>query len=320
MGYMKRNIGLWLVLTVCAGTVAAQQSPDYAMAPPKVLTLQREFIKPGVTGAPHQKTESAFVQAMTAAKWPTHYLGMDSMSGPSRALFAVGYDSFAAWEQDNLATQKNATLSAALDRAAVADGQLLSSYDSSVLAYREDLSLRPNVNVAQARYFEIMRFKIRQGHDKEWEELVKMYTDGYGKASQEQHWATYQSVYGADNGGVYLVFNAMKSLAEVDSGFGDSKKFEAQLGVRVRSIPITLAVSFARRMAGRETRAAQHKRMMMLVQPKISKAARRPKRSVSKAASGAAVSVPHPMPLMAMPSAMSRRSLNHSPTDATKGM
>ena len=230
MGYMKRNIGLWLVLTVCAGTVAAQQSPDYAMAPPKVLTLQREFIKPGVTGAPHQKTESAFVQAMTAAKWPTHYLGMDSMSGPSRALFAVGYDSFAAWEQDNLATQKNATLSAALDRAAVADGQLLSSYDSSVLAYREDLSLRPNVNVAQARYFEIMRFKIRQGHDKEWEELVKMYTDGYGKASQEQHWATYQSVYGADNGGVYLVFNAMKSLAEVDSGFGDSKKFEAQLG------------------------------------------------------------------------------------------
>ena len=28
-----------------------------------------------------------------------------------------------------------------------------------------------------------MRFKIRQGHDKEWEELVKMYMDGYGKAT-----------------------------------------------------------------------------------------------------------------------------------------
>ncbi len=33
-----------------------------------------------------------------------------------------------------------------------------------------------------------------------------------------------------DNGGVYVVFNAMKSLAEVDTGFGDSKKFAAQLG------------------------------------------------------------------------------------------
>jgi len=227
--YMKRNIGLWLVLTlltVSAGTVVAQ---DYSMSPPKVLLLQREFVKPGVGGAPHMKTESAFVQAMTAAKWPTHYLGMDSMSGPSRAIFLVGYDSFAAWEKDNLATQKNATLSAALDRALVADGQLLTSYDAGVFAYREDMSLRPNVNVAQARYFELSRFKVRQGHDKEWEELVKLYMEGYGKAT-EQHWATYQSVYGADNGGVYLVFNAMKSLAEVDSGFGDSKKFEAQLG------------------------------------------------------------------------------------------
>jgi hypothetical protein len=225
---MKRNIGLWLVLTfltVSAGIVVAQ---DYSMSPPKVLLVQREFLKPGISGAPHMKTESAFVQAMTAAKWPTHYLGMDSMSGPARALFLVGYDSFAAWENDNLATQKNPTLSAALDRALIADGPLLTSYDAGVFAYREDMSLRPNVNIAQARYFELSRFKVRQGHDKEWEELVKVYMEGYGKT--DQHWATYQSVYGMDNGGVYLVFNAMKSLAEVDSGFGDSKKFEAQLG------------------------------------------------------------------------------------------
>jgi hypothetical protein len=228
---MKRNIGLCLVLAFLIAAAATVVAQDYSMSPPKVLLVQREFLRPGVSGAPHAKTESAFVQAMTAAKWPTRYLGMDSMSGPSRALFLVGYDSFAAWEKDNLATQKNATLAAALDRALVADGQLLSSYDAGVFAYREDLSLRANAsNIAQSRYFDIMRFKIRQGHDKEWEELVKMYMDGYGKATQDQHWATYQSVYGADNGGVYVVFNAMKSLAEVDSGFGDAKKFEAQLG------------------------------------------------------------------------------------------
>ena len=228
---MKRNIGLWLVLTLLTVSAATVVAQDYSMAPPKVLLVQREFLKPGISGAPHMKTESAFVQAMTAAKWPTHYLGMDSMSGPSRALFLVGYDSFAAWEKDNLATQKNATLSAALDRASVADGQLLTGYDAGVFVYREDMSLRANsTNIAQSRYFEVMRFKIRQGHDKEWEELVKMYTDGYGKATQNQHWATYQSMYGQDNGGVYIVFNAMKSLAEVDSGVGDSKKFEEQLG------------------------------------------------------------------------------------------
>jgi hypothetical protein len=228
---MKRNIGMWLalcLLTLSAATVVAQ---DYSMAPPKVLLVQREFIKPGMAGNAHMKTESAFVQAMTAAKWPTRYLGMDSMSGTSRALFLVGYDSFAAWEKDNLAQQKNATLSAALDRALVADGQLLTSYDAGVLFYREDMSLRANSsNIAQSRYFEIMRFKIRQGRDAEWAQLVKMYTDGYGKATQNQHWATYQSQYGADNGGVYLVFNAMKSLAEVDGGMAESKKFEDQMG------------------------------------------------------------------------------------------
>lgn len=228
---MKRNIGLGLVLTILAIGAATLVAQDYSMSPPKVLVVQREYIKPGMAGAAHMKTESAFVAAMSAAKWPTHYLGMDSMSGPSRALFLVGYDSFAAWEKDNLATQKNATLAAAFDRALVADGQLLTSYDAGVLFYREDMSLRANAtNIAQSRYFEIMRFKIRQGHDKEWEDLVKMYVDGYGSATQDAHWAVYQSQYGADNGGVYLVFNAMKSLAEVDSGFGDAKKFSDKMG------------------------------------------------------------------------------------------
>src|SRR5271166_4530766 len=207
-----------------------QDSPTMGHMPPKVLVITREFTKPGKSGTLHEKTESAFVKAMMQAKWPTRYIAVESLSGKNRALFLTGYDSFAAWEKDTLATQKNATLSAALDRAAVADGQLLTGYLSGVFAYREDLSLRPNVNVAQSRYFEVMRFKIRQGHDKEWEELVKMYIDGYGKATQNQHWATYQSMYGADNGGVYVVFNAMKSLAEVDGGIGDAKKFGDQLG------------------------------------------------------------------------------------------
>src|SRR5271165_1995361 len=85
---MKRYIGLWLMVALLAGgaaTVVAQAGGDGVTPPPKVLVVYREFVKPGKSGAPHQKTESAFVQAMTAAKWPTHYLGMDSMSGQPRA-------------------------------------------------------------------------------------------------------------------------------------------------------------------------------------------------------------------------------------------
>jgi len=150
--------------------------------------------------------------------------------GPTASLFFTAYDSFAAWEKDNKAVEKNATLSAALDRAAVADGDLLTSADGSVLTYREDYSLRPNVNIAQYRYFEVSRFVVRQGHEKDWDALVKIYLDGYGKATQNVRWATYSSQYGQDNGGVYIVLTPLKSLAEVDGEMADGKKFEAQLG------------------------------------------------------------------------------------------
>src|ERR1700730_5239292 len=116
---MKRITGLLLgtcVLVGGLGIAAAQETTP----PPKVLSIQREFIKPGKAGAVHEKSESAFVQAMTRAKWPTHYLALNALSGKSRALFLTGYDSFEAWEKDTLAVQKTPTLSAAIDRAALA--------------------------------------------------------------------------------------------------------------------------------------------------------------------------------------------------------
>ncbi len=80
------------------------------------------------------------------------------------------------------------------------------------------------------RYFEISQFKVRPGHEKDWSDLVKMYKSGFEKAVPNAHWAVFESMYGTQNGGLYLVFNPMKSLAEVDASLGDSKKFEAAMG------------------------------------------------------------------------------------------
>jgi hypothetical protein len=198
--------------------------------PPKVLVITREFLKPGRSGSLHQKTESAFVNAMVAAKWPTHYFAANSLSGAPRSLFFIGFPSFEAWEKDNAATEKSATLSAALDRAMVADGDLLSSYDSGTFVLRDDLSLRQAVDIAHMRYFEISRFVVRPGHMKEFEELAKLYVGGYEKAIPDAHWATFESMYGADNGGVFLVINPIKSMTEIDQSFAQSKRFMASMG------------------------------------------------------------------------------------------
>src|ERR1039458_6177722 len=80
-----------------SGAMVAQDTSGAEMAPPKVLVIEREFTKPGKDGAVHEKSESAFVNAVTAAKWPTHYFAAKSMSGKPRVLFFFG--KFGADEQ-----------------------------------------------------------------------------------------------------------------------------------------------------------------------------------------------------------------------------
>jgi hypothetical protein len=225
---MKRLKGLLLGLSLL-GFLGSATAQEAIPQPPKVLTILREFVKPGRAGTMHEKSESAFVKAFTDAKWPEHYLAVDSMSGKPRTLFLVGYDSFEAWEKDNQATMKNPALSEALERAALADSDLLTSVDSGTFRYRDDYSLRAGtVDIAQMRYFEISAFRVRPGHEKDWDDLVKLVMTAYEKIP-DAHWATFQGVYGADDG-TYLVFTPMKSLAETDREQAEGKQFESAMG------------------------------------------------------------------------------------------
>ena len=61
------------LLSAGLSLAVAQEAPEGTTPPPKVLVIDREFTKPGKSGAVHEKSESAFVQAFARAKWPTHY-------------------------------------------------------------------------------------------------------------------------------------------------------------------------------------------------------------------------------------------------------
>jgi len=221
-------IGLSLAVG-CVAVAAAQEPSQASMSIPKVLQITREYTKPGKAGMIHEKMESAFVQAMTRAKWPTHYIGMTSLSGKQRALFLTRYESLEAWEKDNAATQKNTALAAALDRAGMADGELLDSIDQGVFIFRDEMSLRPKADLSGMRYLEVNVYHVRPGHEKDWSEVVKMVKTAYDQAVPEAHWGTYSQIYGGD-GGTYLVLTARKTLAEVDRGFKEGKRFEDVMG------------------------------------------------------------------------------------------
>ena len=229
---MQRVTGLLLGMCVLLGGVGittAQEMSGGVVPPPKVLVIQREFVKPGKAGMVHEKAESAFVQAMAKAKWPSHYLAVTSLSGRSRVLFLTPYDSFEAWEKDAKAVEKNAALSAALDHAYLADGELLSDADQTVATYSEEFSLRPNVDIAHMRYFEVSLFHVKPGHRKDWAEIVKMVKAAYEKIP-DAHWATYEEAYGQFEGTTYLVFSALKSASEIDHSFTEEKDFLAAMG------------------------------------------------------------------------------------------
>jgi hypothetical protein len=209
------------------GIAMAQEGPATS-PPPKVMQIIREFVKPGKGGAAHERAESAFVQAFARAKSPTHYFAATAMTGRPRVLFFVAFDSFEAWEKDSLAQQKNASLSAALDRATTNDGELLSDSDTSVLTYNEEQSLRAPVDIAHMRYFEISLYRVRPGHRAQWNELVKLVKAAYEKVP-DTHWAMYQAVFGQEDV-TYVVIIPRKSATEIDQSMMNEKQFVDAMG------------------------------------------------------------------------------------------
>lgn len=202
--------------------------------PPKVLVTQREYLKPGKGGMLHERSESAFVRAFASAKSNKNYFALDSLSGPSRSLFLISYDSFADWDKDRASQSSDKALSAALDRAALMDGDLLTSYDSIAMMLRPDLSLNKG-SINGTRYFEISSYVVKPGHRHEFTQLVHLYIDAYRKVDPESHWDCFEVMYGSPVSGVpagatFVFINTMKSLAETDKGVANSEKFVTELG------------------------------------------------------------------------------------------
>jgi len=218
-----------LSLAVAGSTLAAAQDAASTSSVPKVLQITREYIKPYKAGAAHDKTESAFVAAQAKAKFPVYYIALDSQSGRSRALFLTRYNSFAEWEKYDKAADANASLSAEMERAGLADGELLDELDSYVFTYDADLSYHPHDDLQNHRVYQIAVFKVRLGHDHEWHELTKMVKDAHDKAGDSAHWGMYQAAFGDDDG-TYIALTGDPSMSAIDTYFSEDKKFVEAVG------------------------------------------------------------------------------------------
>ena len=178
---------LGLSLAVCASLPAAAQDTSQAtVSVPKYLQVTVEYTKPGKGGMAHDKTESAFVQAMTKAKFPIHYVAFNSMSGQARAIYLAHFDSFDALQKANKIFDNPAT-QAEFERLNVADGELLEDTKQLIFSYVPDLSYHSKSPASHIRYLEARIIHVHPGHGKEFDELVKMWMAAADKAGSADH-------------------------------------------------------------------------------------------------------------------------------------
>ena len=214
---MRKNVVL--LLTVClfiSGFSLAWAQEPGAGAPPKVLRIYREEVKPGKAGL-HEKNEAAWTRAFVKAKYPAHYLAMTTMTGPAEAWFLEGHDSLASAEQAEQFIQNNALLKAEVEQLAQRDGEYLSGARGMVAVYRPELSYRADgIKIGEYRYFHLTTVRVRPGHDNDFIEGNKIVREAHEKANVPERWAVFQVTMGMP-GQTYLIFQPLKSLAEVDA-------------------------------------------------------------------------------------------------------
>ncbi|MGA7341732.1 MAG: hypothetical protein WBE72_24825 [Terracidiphilus sp.] len=221
-----------ILLGMClaaAGNVpaSAQDQAAAALPAPGYLQVTVEYTKPGKGGMAHDKTESAFVQAMTKAKFPIHYIALNSMSGRPRAIYLSHFDSFDELQKANKIFDAPAT-AAEFERLNAADGELLEEIHQLIFSYVPELSYHSQPPSPKIRYLEAEIIQVRPGHRKDLEEMAKTVMAADDKAGTSDHWGAYRIEYGEDSG-TYVLLTASSSMADIDQRFAEEPKFSAGL-------------------------------------------------------------------------------------------
>jgi heme-degrading monooxygenase HmoA len=224
---MRRSVyGPVLGLLLSGGVASAQNAMPTAQ--PSVLTIAREELKVG-QGPEHEVTESGWPVAFAKARTPATYIAITSMTGANEVWFISPYASWKAVGDEMKFEDGNAELAAELKRLVKADAVHLTGARTWHLIARTDLSAGSFPSVAKTRFYEMTWFRVRPGHQQEFEAVAKKFGAAYRKAAPQSGYRAYQVVAGMV-GPTYLVVQSFESLAELDKGPATDAAVMAALG------------------------------------------------------------------------------------------
>jgi hypothetical protein len=200
--------------------LAFSQSPQAVPAPaappllPKVLLLVYQQFVPGKAGA-RQALEIDTARNFDRLEVPVHWIEVESLTGPSQALFLDPADSFT--DLDKAGAQLAQTY-AAHPELAQAQQQLESTLAATrtITAFRrDDLSRNLDaLNLARARYLRVSVVQVAPEHEGDFLNSVNVRRTTT-KPKADAAWAVYQVNSGLPEV-TFLYFEALRSMADVD--------------------------------------------------------------------------------------------------------
>lgn len=215
---------LALLALMCAGGAGAAfaQTTGLPTSQPTLVTIIREDVKVG-RAADHQRIEAGWPAAFARAKSPDYYLAMVSMTGLPEAWYIVPSASHTAIAEGMKRDDADATLSAELQRLSRADAEVVNSVRTIQAVARPDLSTGKYPDLARQRFWEIIIFRVRPGHEDEFAAAAKAYGTAAQRAAPNTSFRVYEVIAGMLTP-TYIVFSSVENYADFDRMMADGLK------------------------------------------------------------------------------------------------
>jgi len=229
-----RSLLCALAVVVCAFTAFAQKGA--ATAPPDILQIYRDSVKPGKM-AEYTRVEGEAANACFRANtWP--YFAVQSITGPEEVWFISGFETYAAMERSAEPFARNAALGAELGKVTEAKASLVSEPSTIFFRYRDELGRNNGLVRPGARFFTLTWFTLTPGHEREFEESQRLIRSVRERAEAPDNRAVYQATSGLSNT-VYLSFSPYHTFAEAAEsldGLLDYDDLDESVRGRVREL------------------------------------------------------------------------------------
>ncbi|HEX8763885.1 MAG TPA: hypothetical protein VF740_01940 [Candidatus Acidoferrum sp.] len=212
MKFIRRFLGMFLWLSFASAASGQEiKAANPAAVPPNLLVFVHQEIQPGRTGE-RQKLEAALSRACNNLDAPSFWIDLQSLTGSRESLFFDLFDSFehvqeshADWKQFYAAHPDLAKMQEEID-------SLVSSERTIIAVRRDDLGyLAENIDLSDARFMRVIEVRLFPGHESDFVEAIKLWSQAHTKANAELPWVVYQ-VKDGTTAPSFLIFLPLSEL------------------------------------------------------------------------------------------------------------